>query len=72
MTATTEDRFANSACLRARGTAQEGKVAFAELFFDLVFVLTIIQLSHSLAAHYSLLGLAEAAMLTLAVWWVWI
>ena len=72
MTATTDDRFAHSACLRARGTAQEGKVAFAELFFDLVFVLTIIQLSHSLAAHYSLLGLAEAAMLTLAVWWVWI
>ncbi|WP_432348057.1 low temperature requirement protein A [Shinella yambaruensis] len=72
MTATTDDRFAHSAFLRARGTAQEGKVAFAELFFDLVFVLTIIQLSHSLAAHYSLLGLAEAAMLTLAVWWVWI
>ena len=72
MTATTDDRFANSACLRARGTAQEGKVAFAELFFDLVFVLTIIQLSHSLAAHYSPLGLIEAAMLTLAVWWVWI
>ncbi|MCO5149769.1 MULTISPECIES: low temperature requirement protein A [unclassified Shinella] len=72
MTATTDDRFANSACLRARGTAQEGKVAFAELFFDLVFVLTIIQLSHSLAAHYSLLGLVEAAMLTMAIWWVWI
>lgn len=72
MTATTDDRFAHSAFLRARGTAQEGKVAFAELFFDLVFVLTIIQLSHSLAARYSPLGLAEAAMLTLAVWWVWI
>ncbi len=72
MTATNDDRFARSAFLRARGTASEGKVAFAELFFDLVFVLTIIQLSHSLAAHYSLLGLGEAAMLMLAVWWVWI
>lgn len=72
MTAPNDERFAHSACLRARGTAQEGKVAFAELFFDLVFVLTIIQLSHSLAAHYSLVGLAEAALLTLAVWWVWI
>lgn len=72
MTATNDDRFADSACLRARGTLREGKVAFAELFFDLVFVLTIIQLSHSLAAHYSPLGLVEAAILMLAVWWVWI
>ena len=72
MTGTNDERFAHSAFLRARGTAQEGKVAFAELFFDLIFVLTIIQLSHSLAAHYSPLGLLEAALLMLAVWWVWI
>lgn len=72
MTATNDERFAGSAYLRARGTAREGKVAFAELFFDLIFVLTIIQLSHTLAAHYSPLGLVEAAMLMLAVWWVWI
>lgn len=72
MTATNDERFAHSACLRARGTADEGKVAFAELFFDLVFVLTIVQLSHSLAAHYSPSGLVEAAILMLAVWWVWI
>ena len=72
MTATDDERFANSAYLRARGTASEGKVAFAELFFDLVFVLTIIQLSHTLAAHYSPLGLLETALLMLAVWWVWI
>ena len=72
MTATNDERFAQSAYLRARGTAKEGKVAFAELFFDLVFVLTIIQLSHSLAAHYSPTGLVEAAVLMLAVWWLWI
>ena len=72
MTATNDDRFAHSAFLRVRGTASEGKVAFAELFFDLIFVLTIIQLSHSLAAHYSTLGLLEAAMLTFAIWWIWI
>ncbi|MCT7663997.1 low temperature requirement protein A [Shinella kummerowiae] len=72
MTALNDERFAESACLRARGTAKEGKVAFAELFFDLVFVLTIIQLSHSLAAHYSPTGLVEAAVLMLAVWWLWI
>lgn len=72
MTAPNDERFAHSPSLRARGTTQEGKVAFAELFFDLVFVLTIIQLSHTLAAHYSALGLVEAGMLMLAVWWVWI
>ncbi|MDP9591229.1 UNVERIFIED_ORG: low temperature requirement protein LtrA [Shinella zoogloeoides] len=72
MTASEDQRFIHSACLRVRGTASEGKVAFAELFFDLVFVLTIIQLSHSLAAHYSPLGLVEAALLMLAIWWVWI
>ena len=72
MTATDDDRFSTSAYLRARGTASEDKVGFAELFFDLVFVLTIVQLSHTLAAHYSLLGLVEAALLMLAVWWVWI
>ena len=72
MTATNDERFTHSAFLRARGTAREGKVAFAELFFDLIFVLTIIQLSHSLAAHYSTLGLLEAAMLTFAIWWIWI
>nr|WP_314094428.1 low temperature requirement protein A [uncultured Shinella sp.] len=72
MMATNDERFAHSAYLRARGTASEGKVAFAELFFDLIFVLTIIQLSHSLAAHYSPLGLIEAALLMLAIWWVWI
>ena len=69
MMATNDERFAHSAYLRARGTASEGKVAFAELFFDLIFVLTIIQLSHSLAAHYSPLGLVEAALLMLATVW---
>ncbi len=34
MTAMNDDRFAQSAFLRARGTASEGKVAFAELFFE--------------------------------------
>lgn len=65
-------KFAASASLREHGSAQEGKVAFAELFFDLIFVLTVIQLSHALAGHYTLLGLFEAAILILAVWWVWI
>lgn len=48
------------------------RVTFVELFFDLVFVFAVTQLSHGLLAHFSLLGLLETGMLTLAVWWVWI
>ncbi|PDT14054.1 hypothetical protein CO670_24850 [Rhizobium sp. J15] len=58
--------------LRAKGSAAGSKVTFLELFFDLVFVFSISQLSHGLAAHYTPLGAAEAALMTFAVWWVWI
>ncbi|EGE56479.1 UNVERIFIED_ORG: low temperature requirement protein LtrA [Rhizobium esperanzae] len=58
--------------LRAKGSAAGNKVTFLELFFDLVFVFSISQLSHALAAHYTPLGAAEAALMTFAVWWVWI
>ena len=43
-----------------------------ELFFDLVFVFAVTQLSHSLLAHPTLQGAAQVALLWLAVWWVWI
>jgi low temperature requirement protein LtrA len=58
--------------LRARGERDEGKVAFVELFFDLVFVFAITQLSHTLLHHFSLAGALETTLLFLAVWWVWI
>ena len=58
--------------LRAKGTAGASRVTFLDLFFDLVFVFSISQLSHALAAHYTPLGAAEAALMTFAVWWVWI
>jgi low temperature requirement protein LtrA len=43
-----------------------------ELFFDLVFVFAITQLSHGLLHHLSWHGLAESVVLFLAVWWAWI
>jgi low temperature requirement protein LtrA len=58
--------------LRAKGTPGGSRVTFLELFFDLVFVFSISQLSHALAAHYTPLGALEAGLMTLAVWWVWI
>ena len=61
-----------SALLRRRDRADSGKVAFVELFFDLVFVFAVTQLSHSLLEHLSPVGWLEVAFLTLAIWWVWI
>ncbi|MDO9418963.1 low temperature requirement protein A [Pararhizobium sp.] len=58
--------------LRDRDAPDDGKVGFAELFFDLIFVFTVIQLSHTLAGHYSPLGVVEAVVMIFAVWWVWI
>lgn len=51
---------------------QDSRVGFAELFFDLVFVFAITQISHFLLHHFSIAGAVEAAVLFLAVWWVWI
>lgn len=58
----------------ARGPATHGhhRVTFVELFFDLVFVFAITQLSHGLIHHPTWLGLYETTLLTMAVWWVWI
>ncbi|QWW69754.1 low temperature requirement protein A [Rhizobium sp. WYJ-E13] len=57
--------------LRAHGHTGS-RVTFLELFFDLVFVFSISQLSHALFAHYTPLGAVEAALMMFAVWWVWI
>lgn len=58
--------------VRDRNRAGAGRVAFVELFYDLVFVFAITQLSHLLLHHYTLIGAVEMALLLLAVWWVWI
>ncbi|WP_439473252.1 low temperature requirement protein A [Brevundimonas sp.] len=48
------------------------RVGFVELFFDLVFVFAITQISHTLLAHLTWLGALQAAILLGAVWWAWI
>lgn len=47
------------------------RVTYVELFFDLVFVFAITQLSHNLLQHMTPMGAAETALLFLAVWLVW-
>ncbi|WP_243658923.1 low temperature requirement protein A [Tamaricihabitans halophyticus] len=50
---------------------RRSEVAPIELFFDLVYVFAIIQVSHTLLAHLTWLGFAEVALLFGAVWWAW-
>jgi low temperature requirement protein LtrA len=46
-------------------------VSFLELFFDLVFVFAITQLSHFLKDSLTAVGFAQALVMFLAVWWAW-
>ena len=51
---------------------EEKRVAPLELFFDLVFVFAVTQLSHTLLKHLTWDGVMHTLLLFLAVWWVWI
>ncbi|MHC2626854.1 low temperature requirement protein LtrA [Bradyrhizobium huanghuaihaiense] len=51
---------------------QPSRVTNAELFFDLVFVFAVTQISHTLLHHFTPLGAVHVAVLFLAVWWVWV
>lgn len=57
---------------RTRDAHGHAPVTNLELFFDLVFVFAITQLSHGLLEHLSWLGALQTLMLLFAVWWVWI
>lgn len=63
---------ARTSQLRVRNGHGHHRVTFVELFFDLVFVFAITQLSHGLLAHLTPLGALETALLMIAVWWAWI
>lgn len=52
---------------------EEGtEVSTLELFFDLVYVFAITQLSHLLLEDLTWRGALQTGILTLAIWWVWI
>jgi len=58
--------------LRPRGDGSGQRVTTTELFFDLVYVFAITQLSHLILDDLSVAGVARAAFLLLIVWWAWI
>src|SRR5690242_9616372 len=53
---------------RAGGT----RVTFLELFFDLVYVFAVTQLTHLLLSDLTWGGAARTGLLLAAVWWAWI
>jgi low temperature requirement protein LtrA len=54
------------------GSGEEQSVSFVELFFDLVYVFAITQLSHYLISHLDGQGAWRTAFLLFVVWWAWI
>ncbi|WP_161594923.1 low temperature requirement protein A [Verrucosispora sp. SN26_14.1] len=55
-----------------RSAAAPRRATFLELFFDLVFVVALALLSETLVTELTWRGVAEAVVVLLAVWWVWV
>ena len=54
-----------------RTPGQPAQVASVELFFDLVYVFAVTQLSHHLLEHLTPLGVLQTAILWFALWLGW-
>jgi low temperature requirement protein LtrA len=58
--------------LRPRGEGVTQPITTVELFFDLVYVFAVTQLSHLLLNDLSIAGAIRAGFLLVIVWWAWI
>src|SRR6516162_11901065 len=56
--------------MRARAGAE--RVTNVELFFDLVYVFAVTQISHYLLAHPTVTGALQAGLLLIMIWLVWV
>lgn len=61
-----------STLLRSRRAGHHAEVTSVELFFDLVFVIAVTQISHALLEDLTWSGALRAGMLLLTIWWAWI
>jgi low temperature requirement protein LtrA len=52
-------------------TGEDNRASALELFYDLVFVFAITQVSHLLLEHLTWEGAAQSAVCLLVVWWAW-
>jgi low temperature requirement protein LtrA len=60
-----------STVLRDRSVAAELEVTKVELFFDLVYVFAVTQLSQYLLDHLTGRGAFQTLVLFVAIWWAW-
>ena len=58
--------------LRPDVSERAERVTYIELFFDLIFVFALTQLSRYLSENQAWVGALESAILVLALWWVWV
>ena len=55
----------------ATDRTEERRITFLELFYDLVYVVIIAQLSHTLAEDISPAGIGSFIFLFIIIWWAW-
>ena len=56
---------------RLRGSGESQRATTLELFYDLVFVFAITQVTHLLLEHLTWTGVLESGVILLAVYWSW-
>ena len=58
--------------MRPTDSSRADRVTYVELFFDLVFVFALTQLSAYLYENQTPLGILEGAIMVCALWWAWV
>jgi len=53
------------------GDPDRQRVTTLELFYDLVFVFAVTQVSHLLLEHLDWIGVGQSALVLMVVWWSW-
>jgi len=66
------DKLIKRIQLRNLEEEKDRKVTWAELFYDLVFVVLVSELSNYLFKNLSIVGLLEFCLLFIAVWYGWL
>lgn len=67
----TSNRVSDYHPLLRRRDGHHARVTFEELFFDLVYVFAVTQLSHELLTNLNVMGVIETLILWFAVWLGW-
>jgi len=65
------NRVFHAATLHSPAAGHERKVGWIELFYDLIYVATIIQLGNALSTHASVTGFVAFAGLFVPIWFTW-